>query len=546
MLSFKIKFILITISCGLFLKVGSAQNSSKAESLFQIQLEEYDDPKRIDLLITKASELKIKNADESILYYKFALELAENKGQLSKALHIAYQLADIFKLSNSLHYALKYYMKYGELASSIGDKRCVGVSYYYQGEIYFLQNSFEDAKHYYLKASELFKNLNCYSSLSDSYNYLGLLYYKTDLNKALEYYQKAYGLESQYGTRSKSSLFLNNIACIHMYKNEFDMAKSKLDSAFSIAYNNDNLETLSYIYSSYGEYYQGKKQFKLSESFYLKSIGLHRQLSHTEEVYQTNLLLSGLYEGMGNFKGALSLYKQHKIIQDSIIKINKSKLFHRQKFEQNLRQLEHSNKTQFLNQKRKDLYYIIFTISIFIFLLIILISIVFKRRIEGKKIQLSEENKSLKENLLMEKIENKNKELTSKAILLSERNDLIKNVSEKLNSCKSKLKQSNVEIIQNVINDLNSNVTEKQWDDFQQNFNSLHPMFYKELLSDFPTLSPKELKLCSFLKLNMTSKEIALVTHMTTNSVEVSRSRLRKKLNLSRSSLSLFVFLSRY
>lgn len=537
-----IKPFLLTIFVSISIKPSLAQDSPQTGSSFQIQLEEYDVEKKIEILTQKASELRSHNLNEAILYYKFALELAQNHNHLKSALFVAYDLADIFKRNNSYHYALKYYIKHGEIAAALNNNRGIGVSHYYRGEMYYHQNKLVQAEYQYLKACEYFKNN--YTDIRCCYNALGLLHYKSDLNKSLKYYNKANQLELEHNLPSNRKSYLNNTACIHIKKGDLKLAKVLLDSALSIS--QDDNESLSYLFDSYGEYYQEKDQFEQGEEAYLKSIKLHQELSNIEEVQKVSLRLSTLYEEMKQYKQALCFYKQHKGIQDSINKTNNHNLFQKQEFEQNLRQLETSKNIEFINQKRKDLFYRILSISIFIVLLFILTIFLFKKKIEVKKIQLSKENKSLKESLLLEKIENKNKELTSKAILLSERNDLIKNVSEKLNSCKPKLKRSNVEIIQEVINDLNSNINEKQWEDFQQNFNSLHPTFYKKLLNDFQSLSPKELKLCSFLKLNMTSKEIAQINHMTTNSVEVSRSRLRKKLDLSNSNMSLFVFLSKY
>jgi len=542
MVAIHIKSFVLIIFVSISLKTSLAQSYSKTGSSFQIQLEEYDVEKKIEILTQKASELRSQDINEAILYYKFALELAENHNLLKSALFVAYDLADIFKLNNSYHYALKYYIKHGEIADALNNNRGVGVSHYYRGEMYHRQNNLEKAEYHYLKACDYFKNN--YIDIRCCYNSLGLLYYNSDLNKALKYYNKANQLEVKHNLPSTKKTYLNNTACIYIQKGDLKLAKVVLDSALSIS--QDDKGSLSYLFDSYGEYYQKKKLFPQAEKSYLESINLHQKLSNIEEVHKVSLRLSTLYEDMNHYKQALYFYKQHKAIQDSINKTNNHNLFQKQEFEQNLRQLETSKNNEFINQKRRDLFYRILSISIFIVLLFILTIFLFKKKMEVKRIQLSKENKSLKESLLLEKIENKNKELTSKAILLSERNDLIKNVSEKLNLCKPKLKRSNVEIIQEVINDLNSNVNEKQWEDFQQNFNSLHPTFYKNLLHDFQTLSPKELKLCSFLKLNMTSKEIAQINHMTTNSVEVSRSRLRKKLDLSNSNMSLFVFLSKY
>jgi FixJ family two-component response regulator len=77
---------------------------------------------------------------------------------------------------------------------------------------------------------------------------------------------------------------------------------------------------------------------------------------------------------------------------------------------------------------------------------------------------------------------------------------------------------------------------EKQWQVFETHFENVHEEFLKRLKDKFPELSPRELKLCAYLKLNVSSKESATLMNISTRGVEISRYRLRKKLNLDRNS----------
>ena len=542
----KIKFHILIIICFLHTNTSICQEISKDYSSFQIELQGKDDKTKIEILIENAHKLKSEDLKESTFYYEYALVLAEQNNYNTLIQYISFALAKNYKHAASYHYALKYFIRYGEISALMKDTANMGTSFHYQGEILYLQNKYKEAEICYKKAIELYTQLNKFKEIGYCYNNMGLLYNKTNLNKALEYYTKAYELRKQHGNINTCGLFLNNMACIHIYKGELEKAKLILDSALNITQNSENHRNLAYIYSSYGEYYQAKKQYNLAEKAYKKSIKTHSSNSHIGGRLNILLLISHMYEEISDHKSALKYYRQHVEIQDSITKINDIKLYSKQEFANKIRQLNYDKNQEIFTQKKKNYFY--FILILFLGLLLISAIIIFylKKRLEVKKIKLSKENKTLKENLLLEKIENKNKELTSKAILLSERNELIKNVSEKLNSCKPKLKKTNLDVIQSIIDDLNSKVNEKQWSDLQHNFNNLHPNFYKNLLSDFPSLSPKELKTCSFLKLNMSSKEIASITHISPNSVEVSRSRLRKKLELSNSNISFFVFLSKY
>ncbi|RZW55635.1 MAG: LuxR family transcriptional regulator, partial [Flavobacteriaceae bacterium] len=79
--------------------------------------------------------------------------------------------------------------------------------------------------------------------------------------------------------------------------------------------------------------------------------------------------------------------------------------------------------------------------------------------------------------------------------------------------------------------DKNLNNTE-DWKMFEQAFNNADKDFLKKIKSEHSSLTPNDLKLCAYLRLNLSSKEIAPLLNISHRSVEVKRYRLRKKMNL--------------
>jgi DNA-binding CsgD family transcriptional regulator len=72
----------------------------------------------------------------------------------------------------------------------------------------------------------------------------------------------------------------------------------------------------------------------------------------------------------------------------------------------------------------------------------------------------------------------------------------------------------------------------------------VHADFYKNLNQINPDLTPNERRLCAFLKLNMSTKDISAITGQTPHSIKIARARLRKKFNLTNSDTSLLAFLA--
>ena len=74
--------------------------------------------------------------------------------------------------------------------------------------------------------------------------------------------------------------------------------------------------------------------------------------------------------------------------------------------------------------------------------------------------------------------------------------------------------------------------SEESWRIFEDNFNEVHEDFLKRLKQQFPDLSPGDLKLAAYLRMNLSSKEISPLLFISVRSIENKRSRLRKKLGL--------------
>jgi tetratricopeptide (TPR) repeat protein/DNA-binding CsgD family transcriptional regulator len=84
----------------------------------------------------------------------------------------------------------------------------------------------------------------------------------------------------------------------------------------------------------------------------------------------------------------------------------------------------------------------------------------------------------------------------------------------------------------------------KAWEEFEFRFQQMHSGFYDRLKQRFPDLTLNERRLCAFLKLDMTTKEISDITGQSVRAVNMARIRLRKKLGISHTDKELFAFLS--
>ncbi len=128
----------------------------------------------------------------------------------------------------------------------------------------------------------------------------------------------------------------------------------------------------------------------------------------------------------------------------------------------------------------------------------------------------------------------KNRELANSAINIVSKNELLQKISDEVMALKDKdgkkLSLDQIKRIQKVINDGMND--ERDWDLFENSFDEAHENFFKKIKAMHPKLSPSDLKMCAYLRMNMTSKEIASILNITIRGVEIRRYRLRKKLCL--------------
>jgi DNA-binding CsgD family transcriptional regulator len=140
----------------------------------------------------------------------------------------------------------------------------------------------------------------------------------------------------------------------------------------------------------------------------------------------------------------------------------------------------------------------------------------------------------LRNEQLESELATKSRELANSALSIVSKNELLNGIREEILQLKDasgkKLAPEQLKKLQKVIEE--GMDTDYDWNLFESSFNEAHENYFKKLKAVHPDLTPKDLKLCAYLRLNMNSKEIATLLNITVRSVEISRYRLRKKLNL--------------
>lgn len=176
------------------------------------------------------------------------------------------------------------------------------------------------------------------------------------------------------------------------------------------------------------------------------------------------------------------------------------------------------------------------------FLLIVVVRMVYYRKLEKQKKligqRLKHENEKhiikLKNDHLRDEVENKSREIANYTMMVTKKNELLTQLKEHLEKLEKSVVTSAAKKSMFSINKLIDAGINNQdhWSVFNENFDDANKTFFLNLKKIYPQLTPHDLRFCAFLKINMTTKEIASFLNISPRSVEVKRYRLRKKLNL--------------
>lgn len=127
----------------------------------------------------------------------------------------------------------------------------------------------------------------------------------------------------------------------------------------------------------------------------------------------------------------------------------------------------------------------------------------------------------------------KNQELASATMHLVQKAQMANTLKSGLQSLREHLDAPQRKQVDRLLGVLGDGARlDDNWEQFTQQFDRVHVEFHQRLLDQFPDLTKNDLKLCTYLRMNLSSKEIASLTFVTVRAVEVSRSRLRKRLGL--------------
>lgn len=158
-----------------------------------------------------------------------------------------------------------------------------------------------------------------------------------------------------------------------------------------------------------------------------------------------------------------------------------------------------------------------------------------RAELNEQKLILEKENTAIIRENLETTINLKNAKVASNTVNLIHLNEILLSIKELISQInKENDSNSNYNLLKKINRIIEHELQgDKHWNEFEEIFNQLHDNFMQRLKTSFPELTPRDMRLCAYLRMNFNTKEIAPLLGISVRGVEDTRYRIRKKLQLS-------------
>ncbi len=510
--------------------------------------------------------------------YAVATENYQKSLEFTELMHDKHQKANVLTNIGVVYYyqanypkALEFYFASLKLKEELKLDKGIALTLNNIGTVYYDLKNYEKAKEYHTKALEIRTKIKDTKGTAESYNNLGLVAkIQNDYNKSLNYFEKSLSIKQRLKEIKGIAITLNNIGTVYECLKDYDKAFKVYNESYEIRTKIKDNEGLAAVLTNLANIHLLKNELARAEESALKSLEISTEIKANDRVKNAYLMLSEIAAAQKNFAKA---YKYHL----SFTEMNE-KLFNETKSKQITEmqvQYETEKKAQeiaYLKLEKASLMRIRNLAIVGMVLLIALIILLINRyklryklfrqkeqlliseneksqleseRLNALQLLKDEENRRLQEQIRVENelnllkneklqadIDFKHRELTSSTMLIAQKNQIlagIKEQIEKINITDKQLKSQ----INGIMKQITDNIElDDDWKTFKLHFDNVHPDFFDKLLNQFPTLTQNEQKHCAYICMNLSVKEVGRLLGVNSESVQMTRYRLKKKMDL--------------
>lgn len=382
----------------------------------------------------------------------------------------------------------------------------------------------DKAEKYYLKALDINKRLNTREEIFLNHYNLALLYgEKGELKKALDILLR--GIQYSSVENHPENFYYSQIFLGSLYARtgEPEMAATFLRNSLN------KLEEINFVPGiinaryAYADYFNRTGRSDSARIYAQSALNLSYRSGLHPEQDSSYKALTQSYIAAGDFPNAVKCLQSRIALKDSV-----------QNEEKRIRLTEWEEHAAFNNKSSESpaghnpaVLSLLVSCSVLLCSGVILLILLIRAK---KKISTGQKNLNDK----IDKIDNLNRALTAESIDKFRTHEGVESVCNDLRSLlgESAFKSaSHTTKARTLLGKLTS-ISDSTTEEFRRSFENVHPDFYRRLEEQYPELTVRDKRLCAFLVLGLSTKEIASISYREVRSVESARLRLRKKLNI--------------
>lgn len=510
---------------------------------------------------------------EALEYYVRGLELAQQQEYRLAEATVLHWLGRFYTGQENYGKALDYFFEALRIREAEGDRDGSVLTLYYIGTVYNRRNETDDAITFYEQAYELGKEIKNYRQMSTAAAGIAILYQEQDnLEKALFYYEKAMDAAETINSSHAQATILLHMSSAYQDQELFKKALALNNQQIKIARTTNSkfleaqgLENLADLYLDQENLEHSNQYFSEAKSVY-EEIGYPesslivtnklarnylaqgqlpkaietsnealdeaQMLNSFEQMKASLEILVKAFDRQEDFQNALQAQTRLTAVNDSIFNNVREKQIAEMRTRYETEQKEQEIALLRAKQERAGLLRNALIAGL-VLLVIIGILVYNRQRLKIRKNRTELENTRLKEQQLVQDLAFKNRQLTTHSLHLVQKNEAMKELKENISEISQEDDGAIPRDLQNMKNmvDYSFNLDE-DWEQFRLYFEEVHTGFFDILKERYPDLTSNELRLSALVKLKLTSKEIATILGIASNSVKTARYRLRKKLGM--------------
>ncbi|MDO4159175.1 MAG: tetratricopeptide repeat protein [Prevotellaceae bacterium] len=445
-----------------------------------------------------------------------------------------------------------------------------------------------NAMTYFNSSRKNIKGISCPKLESKIINNISEICYRQgNISTSIELQKQALDIIIKNHDSIEISAYYNNLGILYLKNRNYAEAKHNLKKAISYHKAND-YNYLSYIYTNLAEVSEAENNYNEAERILQEALAMQNGRPMNESMLSTKIEMANVYvktkrradflklknviinelapirssEFRANgynrlselcflsgdsIEGARLLLKSNRI-NDSLRMVTDNYQLQQLLVAYDTERLQNNNTMlkQSLSQSQlqtKNLNLTIIACFFFMILLGVIVTLLIRKNrsnkiIHEQQIRIHEyEQEELKRNEinLLNTIDGNNRRLTEYAIDLSAINEFQQQLCKQLENVQKSeenLGEESQKMLANIISDLKHTKNNQLGSDFHTYFEQVNPSFIRTLKSVYPNLTANDIRLCAYLYLGLSTKEIASLTYREIRSIETSRLRLRKKLNV--------------